>query len=84
METARQTYLYSGDLLNQLKKFAINPSGEGFQDGGSSGGVRKFKRSRVAHNVSHCATAPSGWEPVAGTGVAKQKHAALEGAVRGA
>jgi hypothetical protein len=37
METARQTYLYSGDLLNQLKKFAINPSGEGFQDGGSGG-----------------------------------------------
>lgn len=42
METARQTYLYSGDLLNQLKKFAINPSGEGFQDGSSSGGIFGF------------------------------------------
>lgn len=42
METVRQTYLYSGDVLNQLKKFKITPSGEGFQDGGSSSGILGF------------------------------------------
>jgi hypothetical protein len=35
METVRQTYLYSGDILNQMKKFKITPSDEGFQDGSS-------------------------------------------------
>ena len=45
METARNTYLYSGDLLNQLKQFVINPSGgEGFQDGASSGVFGFFSR----------------------------------------
>jgi hypothetical protein len=42
METVRQTYLYSGDVLNQLKKFKITPSGEGFQDNGSGGGIFGF------------------------------------------
>lgn len=42
METVRQTYLYSGDILNQMKKFKITPSDEGFQDGSGGGGFLGF------------------------------------------
>jgi hypothetical protein len=42
METVRQTYLYSGDILNQMKKFKITPSDEGFQNGSGGGGIFGF------------------------------------------